>query len=223
MMVDGNMLMRNGGNTYEGVAKYYTTFILNNDRTRWAASGYDWTQMPTDPAPIVSLDFNVIPDTDMKPVAADLDGDGKKEIGLVEGVSAAGLQLVTEARAPVSVMAHFRRDGSGTHYAPPETNTVTVSSWAIVYKGDSAALVPFSGVAGVTVPETTVVAVPGRSVSVADSASVEVPAIDAGFTVPSTVEDSTGGVWRCVGWMESTTGLEGATAAAGFKVSADGA
>ena len=148
-------------------------------------------------------------------------GDGKKEIGLVEGVSAAGLQLVTEARAPVSVMAHFRRDGSGTHYAPPETNTVTVSSWAIVYKGDSAALVPFSGVAGVTVPETTVVAVPGRSVSVADSASVEVPAIDAGFTVPSTVEDSTGGVWRCVGWMESTTGLEGTTAAAGFKVSAD--
>lgn len=80
MMVDGNMLMRNGGETYEGVAKYYTTFILNNDRTRFNSSGCDWTQMPTDPAPIVSLNANVIPNADMKPVAADLDGDGKKEI-----------------------------------------------------------------------------------------------------------------------------------------------
>ena len=81
-MVDGNLLMRNGGNTYEGVLKYYTAFILNTDRTRYknAALGVDWTQMPTDPAPIVSMDSNVIPAADMKPVAADLNGDGQKEI-----------------------------------------------------------------------------------------------------------------------------------------------
>ena len=80
MMVDGNMLMRNGGNTYEGVGKYYAPFILNKDRTRFSSGGYDWTQMPTDPAAIVSFDNNVIPNADMKPVVADLDGDGKKEI-----------------------------------------------------------------------------------------------------------------------------------------------
>ena len=146
-------------------------------------------------------------------------GDGSNGM-LVEGVSAAGLQLVTESLAPVSVQANFYR-GSGLEYTPPETNTVTVTSFAIVYDGDSASLVPFSEVPGVTVPETTVVAVPGRSVSVADGATVEVPAIEAGFTVPVTVEDSTGGVWRCVGWRESATGSDGITAAAGFKVSAD--
>ena len=80
LMVDGNMLMRNGGNTYEGVGKYYTPFILNKDRTRFNSGGYDWTQMPTDPAPIVSFDNTVIPNADMKPVVADLNGDGKKEI-----------------------------------------------------------------------------------------------------------------------------------------------
>ena len=81
-MVDGNKLMRNNVNSYEGVLKYYTTFILNTDRTRYKndALGYDWTQMPTDPAPIVSMDSNVIPAADMKPVIADLNGDGQKEI-----------------------------------------------------------------------------------------------------------------------------------------------
>ena len=50
-------------------------------------------------------------------------GDGSNGL-LVEGVSAAGLQLVTKSLAPVSIQANFYRDGSGTHYTPPETNTV---------------------------------------------------------------------------------------------------
>ena len=82
MMVDGSKLMRNGGNTYEGVAQYYTTFILNTDRTRYTntAKGFDWTQMPTDPGKIVTLNSNVLAQTDMKPVTADVDKDGNKEI-----------------------------------------------------------------------------------------------------------------------------------------------
>ena len=82
MIVDASILMRNGGNTYEGVLKYYTTFLLNNDRTRYAnsAKGYDWTAFPTDPAPVVSLDATEIPTADMRPVVEDLDNDGSKEI-----------------------------------------------------------------------------------------------------------------------------------------------
>lgn len=82
MMVDGSQLMRNGGNTYEGVAQYYTTFLLNTDRTRYTntAKGFDWTEMPTDPGTIVTLDSNVLPETNMKPLAADVDKDGNKEI-----------------------------------------------------------------------------------------------------------------------------------------------
>ena len=82
MIVDASILMRNGGNTYEGVLKYYTTFLLNNDRTRYvnSAKGYDWTAFPTDPAPVVSLDATEIPTADMRPVVEDLDNDGSKEI-----------------------------------------------------------------------------------------------------------------------------------------------
>ena len=38
--------------------------------------------------------------------------------------------------------------------------------------------------------------------TIADGASAEVPVIQAetGFSVPCTVKDSTGGVWRCIGW-----------------------
>ncbi len=82
MMVDGSVLMRSNVNSYEGVALYYTTFILNKDRTRYvnAAKGFDWTQMPIDPAPIATLDTYLIPAADMAPTTADLDGDGNREI-----------------------------------------------------------------------------------------------------------------------------------------------
>lgn len=166
--------------------------------------------------------FTAVPDTAHKYYLDGWTGGDGWNGMLVEGVSAAGLQLVTEALAPVSVQANFYRDGSGTHYTPSETNTVTVYSRVKVryVEEDLVVSMPFSSLAGVTGPNTTVVAVPGRSVSVADGASVEVPAIEAGFTVPSTVKDSTGGVWRCVGW-ETSTGLQGTTAAAGFTVTAN--
>ena len=83
MMVDGLHLMDPGSaNTYEGIARYFTTFILNGDRTRYvnASKGYDWSQMPMDPAPIVTLNSQLISPAKMKPVVTDLDRDGSKEI-----------------------------------------------------------------------------------------------------------------------------------------------
>ena len=143
-------------------------------------------------------------------------GAGGKSLDLVEGVTVAGLQLVTEGLEPVCIQANFRRDGSGSHYRPAETNSVTVRSFAVV-DWETGETTPFADVA--TVPETTVVAVPGQTLSLADGASADVPALMASFTVPSTVEDATGGVWRCVGWI--TLDGEGEGPAAGFTVSAD--
>ena len=147
-------------------------------------------------------------------------GDGRKEIGLVEGVSAAGLMLVSDCLAPVSVQANFRR-GSGSAYAPAETNTVTVLSYALELDedGEPQALYPFEDVA--TVPATKVVAVPGQAISLADGESADVPAITVGFSIPSPVVDATGGVWRCVGWFVDETSDEGDGSGAGFKVSED--
>ena len=168
-----------------------------------------------------TVTFTAVPDVANKYYLSSwTGGDGRNDLTLVDGVSVAGLQLATESLAPLSVQANFYR-GSGQEYAPPETNTVTVASWAIVFDGDAATILPFGTAATVTVPETTVVAVPGRSISIADGGSAEVPAIEAGFTVPSTVEDSTGGVWRCVGWTATAANAEGSGSAAGFKVSAD--
>ena len=84
MIVDGLHLMdpAYGINTYKNIAKYYAPFILNTDRTRYVntAKGFDWTQFPMDPAPIVTTESDQLPVTNMKPVAADLDRDGSMEI-----------------------------------------------------------------------------------------------------------------------------------------------
>jgi hypothetical protein len=150
-------------------------------------------------------------------------GDGRKEIGLVEGVSAAGLMLVSDCLAPVSVQANFRR-GSGSAYAPAETNTVTVVSYAIEMDDEEedegvVFLTPFEDVA--TVPATKVVAVPGQDISLADGESAAVPAITVGFSIPSPVVDETGGVWRCVSWYVEETGERGSGSGAGIKASED--
>ncbi|NLF65931.1 MAG: VCBS repeat-containing protein [Chloroflexi bacterium] len=61
---------------------YEKPFILNADRTRWAADGYDWTVLPAtepDSAPL-SQDESVIELSMPNAVAADLDGDGLLEI-----------------------------------------------------------------------------------------------------------------------------------------------
>jgi hypothetical protein len=69
-----------GADPYKSL--YHMPFIFNLDRTRWAASGFDWTAIPvpdTQAAPL-SENFDVIETALPNPVAADLDGDGYQEI-----------------------------------------------------------------------------------------------------------------------------------------------
>ncbi len=61
---------------------YYVPWILKSDRTRWAASGYDWTVLPN-PGPgsgPLSENYNVIESSVSNAVLADLDSDGRQEI-----------------------------------------------------------------------------------------------------------------------------------------------
>ncbi len=82
MVVDGSLVMRNNANTFVGIAQYFTTFILNADRTRYvnAALGFDWRQMPTDTGVIRGLDAPNIRRPDIAPICGDVDGDGYQEI-----------------------------------------------------------------------------------------------------------------------------------------------
>ncbi len=61
---------------------YEMPFVLNADRTRWAAGPYDWNVVPTPDAQAgpLSEDYNVIENSVPNPVTADLDGDGVMEI-----------------------------------------------------------------------------------------------------------------------------------------------
>lgn len=74
------------GNVYNCAGSYTSLYeipyILNADRTRWHASGFDWTVLPS-PEPgyrPLSEDYNEIENTHPNPVPADLDGDGLMEI-----------------------------------------------------------------------------------------------------------------------------------------------
>ena len=83
MVVDAGLVMRYGATDFEnGIAKYFTAFILNRDRTRYrnAARGFDWSQIPSYTGEILCLDSPVMFHPDIRPVTADLDGDGLKEI-----------------------------------------------------------------------------------------------------------------------------------------------
>jgi hypothetical protein len=69
-----------GASPYQSL--YEMPFIFNADRSRWQASGFDWTALPTPDgagAPL-SEDYNVIESAPPNPVIADLDGDGSAEI-----------------------------------------------------------------------------------------------------------------------------------------------
>ena len=57
-------------------------FIFTANRTRWKAGGFDLTVIPTtdNDAARKSEDWNKIETDAPNPVAADLDGDGNKEI-----------------------------------------------------------------------------------------------------------------------------------------------
>ena len=81
-VVEVNMA-NDAGIDFDDSAKYFAPFILNTDRTRYKneAKGYDWSRFPTDVGTLpVPLDSNVIDRPSVRPVAADLDGDGDKEI-----------------------------------------------------------------------------------------------------------------------------------------------
>ena len=80
-IVEDNMANGNGV-SFDDSAQYFGAFILNPDRTRYMnkAKGYDWTHIPTDLGKIVSIDNPVMDQPSLRPTAADLDGDGEKEI-----------------------------------------------------------------------------------------------------------------------------------------------
>jgi hypothetical protein len=75
------------GNVYDCDTNPYTSlyhmaFALEIDRTRWTGSGHDWTAIPApepNAAPL-SEDYTLIENAQPNVVAADLDGDGEKEI-----------------------------------------------------------------------------------------------------------------------------------------------
>lgn len=61
---------------------YYLPWVLNLDRTRWNAGGFNWTALPA-PAPNSgpkSQNYDVIETSVTNAVLADLDSDGRKEI-----------------------------------------------------------------------------------------------------------------------------------------------
>lgn len=72
------------GNVYDCISgypsKYNGPFLFNADRSRFNASGFDWSSIPVDTGAPLSQDYNVIESNQPNPVAADLDGDGNLEL-----------------------------------------------------------------------------------------------------------------------------------------------
>lgn len=59
---------------------YNGPYIFNVDRTRFNASGFDWTELPVDTGAPVIQNYHVIESVQPNPVTVDLDGDGLLEI-----------------------------------------------------------------------------------------------------------------------------------------------
>ncbi len=73
------------GNVYDCAVghppgKYNGVYIFNPDRGRFNSGGYDWRTAPVDTGAPLSEDYGVIENNQPNPAAADLDGDGEKEI-----------------------------------------------------------------------------------------------------------------------------------------------
>lgn len=85
-----NMSSDNFVNSFSSSAQYFAPYIINLDRTRYqnASKGFDWSRIPTDTGTIFTLYGEVLStgatvdftDSDCRPVTADVDGDGVKEI-----------------------------------------------------------------------------------------------------------------------------------------------
>jgi hypothetical protein len=85
--MDGNGVVEVAavGNMYDCDAgyppsRYYAPFIFKADRSRFKNEFYDWSQNPVDTGAPISEDYDVIETAEPNPVAADLDGDGVKEL-----------------------------------------------------------------------------------------------------------------------------------------------
>ena len=84
---DGEVEVIVVGNNYDCRTRPYTDlyempYVFRADRSRWSGSGYDWTAIPVpdmDATPL-SEDWHEIESNQPNPVAADLDGDGEREI-----------------------------------------------------------------------------------------------------------------------------------------------
>ena len=59
---------------------YNTPYILNLDRTRFNAGGFEWTTPPVDNGAPLIQDYNIVENVQPNPVTVDLDGDGNLEI-----------------------------------------------------------------------------------------------------------------------------------------------
>jgi len=73
------------GNVHDCATSPYTDlyngpYIFNADRSRFTASGFDWTTVPLDTGAPLTEDYGVIENCQPNPVSADLDGDGNLEI-----------------------------------------------------------------------------------------------------------------------------------------------
>lgn len=98
---------------------YHLPWLLNGDRTRFVAGGYDWTAPPAPSllsAPLSQGNYSLIEDAQPDAVAADLDGDGQQEIlySSYDGkVHAYWLDKTEHGNWPFSV------PGVGIHFASP--------------------------------------------------------------------------------------------------------
>ncbi|HZP66032.1 MAG TPA: VCBS repeat-containing protein, partial [Rudaea sp.] len=122
---DGTLELAVVGNVYDcGIGDpdgdlYYLPWLLNGDRSRFVASGYEWTAIPAPEAGETILahgDFGVIEDAQPNAVLADLDGDGKDEIlySSYDGkVHAYWLDKTEHGAWPFAV------PGAGIHFASP--------------------------------------------------------------------------------------------------------
>lgn len=123
---DGILELAVAGNVYDCTVgndptgdRYHLPWLLNADRSRFNASGFDWTTIPAPSAgsaPLSEGNYALIEDAQPDAVLADLDGDGRKEIlySSYDGkVHAWWLDKTAHGSWPFAV------PGAGLHFASP--------------------------------------------------------------------------------------------------------
>lgn len=123
---DGVLELAVVGNVYDCTVgndplgdRYHLPWLLNADRSRFNASGFDWTAIPAPSAgaaPLSEGNYALIEDAQPDAVLADLDGDGRKEIlyASYDGkVHAYWLDKTEHGAWPFAV------PGVGIHFASP--------------------------------------------------------------------------------------------------------